>query len=245
MKLMLPDGNTDFNGAGAMLLVDKPLEWTSLDVVKKIKSLFHIKTAGHAGTLDPKASGLLIICTGRKTKNIEEFVGLEKHYEGSFQLGVRTASFDSETDATEVKSVEGITPVSISVAMRAFVGKQSQIPPMYSAAKMGGKPLYKYARSGKTVPRMAKDVEIQFFEPVRIEIPVVEFRVACSKGTYVRSLVDDVGQKLGCGAYLTSLRRTCIGEYRVEDAATVEELTTLARELRIKRFSKYEAGVPA
>ena len=242
---MLLKDSWDFNGRGEMLMVDKPLDWTSLDVVKKMRSLFHIKTAGHAGTLDPKASGLLIICTGSSTKTIDNFVGLDKNYEGTLQLGIRTPSFDSETEVTEKKDFSNITPERICEAMAGFVGKQTQIPPMYSAAKYGGKPLYRYARSGKTVTRTPKDIEIKTFTADRIQSPMVEFRVICSKGTYIRSLVDDLGQKLGCGACLMSLRRTRVGEYRVEDAATIGELTDLAERLRAKRFSRHEASVPA
>ncbi|HLF20016.1 MAG TPA: tRNA pseudouridine(55) synthase TruB, partial [Bacteroidota bacterium] len=195
----------DFNGKGELLTVDKPLEWTSLDVVKKIRSMFNISRAGHAGTLDPKATGLLIICTGQKTKSIAEFVGLEKEYMGVFRLGIRTPSFDSETEITERKDASGVTADYLRESMESFVGKQTQVPPMFSAAKYGGKPLYKYARKGKTVERSPKDIEIKLFTPVVTELPNVEFRVVCSKGTYIRSLVDDLGQKLGCGACLLSL----------------------------------------
>ncbi|MBI4428050.1 MAG: tRNA pseudouridine(55) synthase TruB [Ignavibacteriales bacterium] len=242
---MLLKKNWDFNGSGEMILVDKPLDWTSMDVVKKVRSLFHVNRAGHAGTLDPKAGGLLIVCTGPMTKRIEEFMGLAKEYEGTLQLGIQTPSFDVETEVTERKDVSELKPEDVRLVMTAFVGRQRQTPPMYSAAKFGGKPLYKYARRGRVVERAPRDIEIRQFEPVRIEIPVIEFRAACSKGTYVRSLVNDLGQKLGCGACLTSLRRTRIGEYRVGDAATIEELVALAQRLRTQQFSRYEAGVPA
>lgn len=235
----------DFNGKGELLMVDKPLEWTSLDVVKKIRSLFHITRAGHAGTLDPKATGLLIICTGQLTKSIDGFVGLEKEYEGVFQVGIRTPSFDSETKITERKDTSGITPERIRETMKGFVGKQTQIPPMYSAAKFGGKPLYKYARKGKTVERAPKDVDIKLFIPVRFQIPFVEFHVVCSKGTYIRSLVDDLGQTLGCGACLMSLRRTRVGDFHIEDATNIAQLTDLAALLRKRRFSTHEIGVSA
>ncbi|MBI3005564.1 MAG: tRNA pseudouridine(55) synthase TruB [Ignavibacteriales bacterium] len=237
--------NWDFNGAGELLLVDKPLEWTSMDVVKKVRSLFHVKTAGHAGTLDPKASGLLILCTGPLTKSIDKFVGLDKEYEGTLQLGIRTPSFDSETEVTEERDFLDVTDEKIRSAMADFVGKQSQIPPMYSAAKFGGKPLYKYARRGTTVVREPRNIEITDFTVVRIDLPRVEFRVACSKGTYIRSLVDDIGQKLGCGACLMSLRRTRIGNYYVGDASTIEALVALAEKVRPKLFSRHETSVPA
>ena len=245
MKPAVLKDRWDFNGQGEVLMVDKPLEWTSFDVVNKIRSMFHITKAGHAGTLDPKATGLLIICTGRLTKSIEGFVGLDKQYEGTFQLGIRTPSFDSETEITERKDISDITPARICEVMESFVGKQTQVPPMYSAAKFGGKPLYKYARRGKTVHREPKDIEIRVFVPERMLVPVIEFRAVCSKGTYIRSLVDDLGQKLGCGASLLSLRRTRVGNYRIEDASTIEQLASLAAQLRAKQFFTHEACVPS
>lgn len=209
---------------GEILLIDKPLEWTSFDVVKRIRWSFNITKAGHAGTLDPRATGLLIVCTGKKTKEIDRFVGLEKEYIGTFELGVRTPSFDSETEVVERHAYGNITVEQLQDAVRSFLGKSFQTPPMYSAVKHRGKPLYKYARRGKSVEREAKEIEVMEFEISGFTFPIVDFRVVCSKGTYVRSLVDDLGQKLGCGATLRSLRRTRIGSYDVRDAMTVEQL---------------------
>ena len=234
----------DFNGRGEILLVDKPLGWTSLDVVKKVRSLFHISRAGHTGTLDPRATGLLIVCTGAQTKNIDSFMQLEKEYTGSFELGIRTPSFDLETDIVERKAVK-VSADQIVEAMTTFVGKQLQVPPMYSAAKYAGKPLYTYARRGKTVTRTAKEIEIKSFSATRIQMPVVDFRVVSSKGAYIRSLIDDLGQRLGCGACLVALRRTRIGDYSIESAATVDELTRLAISSTVEQNRKHEVGVSA
>lgn len=226
---MIPiwSGTGQLGAEGNVLLVDKPLGWTSFDVVNKIRMLFHIKKVGHAGTLDPSASGLLIVCTGRQTKNLASFVGMEKTYAGSFELGICTPSFDAETRVSERKSFDAITEGQIREAMAKFVGWQLQVPPMYSAVKYKGKPLYKLARKGKTVQRKPKEVEVMQFEVTRFSPPAVAFKVICSKGTYVRSLVNDLGNELGCGASLTSLRRTQIGPYRVEDAMTMEHVTSM------------------
>lgn len=222
----------DFNGAGEMLLVDKPLDWTSFHVVKKVRFLFQASKVGHAGTLDPKATGLLIVCTGKKTKTFDQFVGLEKEYIGTFELGIRTPSYDTETEIIERKDFSGVTLDQLKEAASRFVGKQLQKPPMYSAAKYNGKPLYKFARKGRTVERQAKEIEITQFEIVSFALPMVEFRVVCSKGTYIRSLVDDLGQVLNCGAVLKSLRRTRIGGFHVNDALSIEELERLCDRVR-------------
>lgn len=209
---------------GEILLIDKPLDWTSFDVVKRIRWTFGVKKAGHAGTLDPKATGLLIVCTGKKTKEIDRFVGLEKEYRGTMELGVRTPSHDSETEVVERREIQGVTLETLQSVAGEFVGKQLQTPPMYSAVKLRGKPLYKYARRGKSVEREPKEIEIVEFEVTKFEPPFAEFRVVCSKGTYIRSLVDDLGQRLGCGSTLRSLRRLRIGPYHVDRALTIEEL---------------------
>jgi tRNA pseudouridine55 synthase len=214
---------------GEILLLDKPLDWTSFDVVKRVRWTFNVAKVGHAGTLDPKATGLLIVCTGRKTKTIDSFMGLEKEYEGTMELGVRTPSFDSETEVTERRPYEGVGREEIERVVSGFVGKQLQTPPMYSANKHHGRPLYKLARKGKVVDRAPKVVDVMGFDILHVENPVVQFRVVCSKGTYVRSLVDDVGTKLGCGATLRSLRRTRIGGFHVRDAVTIEELENARR----------------
>lgn len=209
---------------GELLLVDKPKGWTSFDVVNKIRRLFRVKRIGHAGTLDPMATGLLLICSGRKTKELSQYAGLEKEYEAEMVLGARTSSFDAETPVIEQHSTDDVTGEQIRSVMEATVGFQTQLPPMWSAAKVAGKRLYTYARKGEVVERRPREICVRSLVPTRISMPVVQFTVVCSKGTYVRGLVDDMGSKLGCGAYLSGLKRTRIGEYRLENATTVDEL---------------------
>jgi tRNA pseudouridine55 synthase len=235
----------DFEDAGEFLLVDKPLDWSSFDAVKKIKVLFKVRRVGHAGTLDPKATGLLIVCTGRKTKTLDSFQLEEKEYSGSFEMGARTASFDSETQVFETREFAGISQEIMEQAITKFTGKIWQTPPMYSAAKFDGKPLYRYARKGKSVERPAKEIEIIDFRITKFSPPIVEFIVVCSKGTYIRTLVEDLGIELGCGCTLRSLRRTRIGSYRVEDAMSIEDLITLRQTLESRRPEQYEVSQPA
>lgn len=224
---MLPDRELRI-AEGEMLLVDKPKGWTSFDVVNKIRHLFDVRRVGHAGSLDPMATGLLIVCTGKSTKEIDRYMGLEKEYEGDMLLGGRTESYDAETPVVEQRSTEEITAERVRDVMGRFVGKQQQIPPMWSAVKVQGRPLYKYARRGVEVERRPREVEIVQLAPTRVAVPEVGFTVTCTKGTYVRTLVHDIGAALGCGAYLTSLRRTRIGPYRLEEAATLDELARVA-----------------
>jgi len=214
----------DFDGVGETLLVDKPLDWSSFDVIRYIKKKYNIKKIGHAGTLDPKATGLLIICTGKKTKAVNSYVGLEKEYRGVMELGIRTDSFDSEGKVVERRPYDCVTEQQIWDVQPQFVGKIMQIPPMYSAVKFRGKPLYKLARKGRTVERQSKEIEVSQFEIVGINKPMIEFRVVCSKGTYIRALVEDFGLALGCGATLRGLRRTRIGHHDVADAVSIANL---------------------
>ena len=210
---------------GTMFLIDKPLAWTSFDVVHRLRQTLGIAKAGHAGTLDPRATGLLIICTGRQTKRIQDFADLDKEYTGTFELGIRTPSFDLETPISQRTEMSGVTLEALEEIARGFIGKQLQTPPMFSAVKHHGKPLYKYARKGKTLERKAKDIEIMEFSILSYTPPSVSFRIRCSKGTYIRALVNDVGEILVCGAVLTELRRTRIGSFRVQDALTIEEFS--------------------
>lgn len=221
------------NGAGIVLLVDKPMDWTSFDVVAKIRSLFNLDRIGHAGTLDPRATGLLIVCTGKKTKAVSGFAELEKEYEGVMTLGKTTPSFDSETEVLEVRDIGEIHSSDVARVLTEFKGKQLQTPPMYSAVKRKGKPLYKYARKGRIVEREPKEIEIKEILLLDFQPPDVRFRVVCSKGTYIRSLVHDVGARLGCGAMLSELRRTRIGPYDVHDALTIGELAEFRKRLRL------------
>lgn len=236
MTTAAPERSMESTDNGEIILVDKPLEWTSFDVVKKVRSLFHVRRVGHAGSLDPKATGLLIVCTGKQTRNIQELVGMDKEYVGMMELGVTTPSFDSETEADSRKGCSGITETIVLDAASKFVGRQLQTPPMYSAAKYGGKPLYHYARKGRTVPRASKEIDVSDFTILRLDLPMVEFRVTCSKGTYIRSLVHDLGQVIGCGATLRMLRRTRIGIHTVDRALTPDELASLR--IQVKRTTE-------
>ena len=207
-----------------VLLVNKPLEWTSFDVVNKLRYVLRMKKIGHAGTLDPLATGLLIICTGKMTKRIEEFMGWEKEYTGTLIIGQTTPSHDLETEVSDPVDISAITPVRIHEVAAALTGDLEQIPPAHSAIKIGGKRAYKFARTGKEVKLQPRKVSVPVFEITRVALPEVDFRIVCSKGTYIRSLVRDFGQQLGVGAYLSALCRTRIGEYRLEDAQTIEQL---------------------
>ena len=212
---------------GEVLLLDKPLTWTSFDVVRKVKNALRIKKIGHAGTLDPLATGLLILCTGRKTKDIDQIQAQEKEYTGTFRLGETTPSFDLETAVDLVRPYAHLTDAEIMAATLPFMGTIQQTPPLFSAVKIDGQRAYEIARQGKEAEIKSKTVEIKTFELTRIALPEVDFRVVCSKGTYIRSLARDLGVALGCGAHLTRLVRTRIGEYRVEDAFSLEAIEAL------------------
>lgn len=233
---------TDFQ-AGQILLIDKPLDWTSFDVVNKLRNALKLKygkiKVGHAGTLDPKATGLLLICTGKFTKTIDELQGLEKEYTGTFFLGATTECYDTERPVNAVFPTEHITDELIHATARTFLGDQMQMPPAHSAIKIDGKTAYNLARKGKTVELKARPVQISAFEITRIDMPYVDFRVQCSKGTYIRSLAHDFGQRLNSGAYLSALRRTAIGHYRVEDATDLE---TLVHYIRSSEKPEIHAG---
>ena len=217
---------------GEILLVDKPIDWTSFDVVARVRSMFSIKKIGHAGTLDPKATGLLILCTGKMTKSMIEFQNLRKEYTGIIELGATTKSFDSETEVTETKEIKGITSMQIEDVLKTFVGIHQQLPPMFSAIKKNGRRLYKDARKGREIERESRTVHIYEFEMTSFDLPYIQFRVVCSKGTYIRSLANDTGRKLGCGAYLKELRRTKIGEYSVDRAMKMDQLHLMHHKLQ-------------
>lgn len=207
---------------GAVILVDKPYRWTSFDVVNKLRRPVNAKF-GHAGTLDPLATGLLICCTGSFTKKISEYQMLPKEYTGIIHLGAVTASYDLEQEPEDFKSFEHLSSEEILAATQAFIGDIVQIPPAHSAIKKEGKRAYELARAGKEVELKARPITIGSFEITHISLPEVHFKVTCSTGTYIRSLAHDFGQALGCGAYLQALRRTKIGNYKVEDADSPEE----------------------
>ena len=208
--------------AGQVILIDKPLNWTSFDVVRKIRAVIKIKKVGHAGTLDPLATGLLIVCTGKFTKKINEYMGMEKEYTGTFTLGAVTPTYDLESEPVAVKDISGISEEQMQNATAFFKGEIQQVPPIHSAIKQGGKPVYLMARKGIDVQLEPRTVTIKNFTIEKIELPVVYFKVICSTGTYIRSLAHDYGRQLGCGAYLSSLRRTRIGEYDASEAQSIE-----------------------
>jgi tRNA pseudouridine55 synthase len=211
---------------GKSLLIDKPLHWTSFDVVRKLRSILQIKKIGHAGTLDPLATGLLIVCTGKFTKKINEFMAAEKEYTGSITIGAVTPTYDLESEPEQHKDYSFVTAVLLQTATQQFVGAIEQRPPIYSAIKKDGLALYELARRGVEVELKPRPVTIQSFELTNIDLPVVHFKVICSTGTYIRSLANDFGAVLGCGAYLSSLRRTRIGAFAVTDAVAMGNLET-------------------
>lgn len=214
---------------GQILLIDKPLNWTSFQAVNKlrwaIRQTFNIKKikVGHAGTLDPLATGLLVICTGKMTKQINIFQGQEKEYTGTFVLGSTTPSFDLETEVDETFPTDHISEALIHETTAQFIGKIEQFPPVFSAIKKDGKRLYEFARAGEDVEITSRSVEISEFEITEIKGLELQFRVVCSKGTYIRSLAQDFGKALNSGAHLSELRRTRIGDFSVEDGLTPED----------------------
>jgi tRNA pseudouridine55 synthase len=219
---------------GQLLLVNKPYKWTSFDVVGKIRNAFKpLKLkVGHAGTLDPLATGLLIICTGKMTKQIDSFQAEEKEYTGTMVLGAVTPTYDLESEPEQQFLTDHITTEQIYEACKQFIGDIQQYPPAHSAIKIDGERLYEKARRGEEVELRLRNVTISEFEITRIELPEVDFRVICSKGTYIRSLVNDFGKALNNGAYLSRLRRTRSGNFKVADAWEVMELVNMIRDLK-------------
>lgn len=222
---------------GQVLLIDKPLHWTSFQVVNKlryeIKKAFNLKKikVGHAGTLDPLATGLLVLCTGKMTKQIDTFQGQIKEYTGTLVLGSTTPSYDLETEIDKTYPTEHITPELISETTKQFIGDIQQVPPVFSALKQDGKRLYQFARAGEQVEIKSRQVRIHAFEITKIDALNVDFRIVCSKGTYIRSLAHDFGKTLQSGAHLSALRRTKIGSFNVDGAQTIEKfLKTLFSE---------------
>lgn len=218
--------------AGALLLVNKPKTWTSFDVVNKIryklKRVLGVKKikVGHSGTLDPMATGLLIICTGKFTKKLNELQGLTKSYSGTIKLGATTPSYDAEEKEDQIFPTSHITPELIEFTRRQFVGTIEQIPPMFSAIKVDGQPLYNKARKGEMIEVKPRAVEISDFTITHVNMPFIDFEVSCSKGTYIRSLAYDFGKALDSGGYLTELKRTAVGEYQLKEAWNLDDLIT-------------------
>lgn len=213
--------------SGQVILIDKPVNWTSFDVVAKLRRLIKVKKVGHAGTLDPLATGLLIVCTGKKTKEISNYQEQRKKYSGIITLGKSSPSMDLATDITEKSVPENLTEEKIFEVRNKFLGKIEQVPPMFSAIKHKGKALYKLARKGKEVEREPRQVEIYSFDITKIELPDIHFEIACSKGTYIRVIANDFGNELGCGGILSLLRRTEIGDYKVDDAYSMNEFSSM------------------
>lgn len=215
--------------SGEVLLFDKPYGWSSFDVVNKVRNFIRREMGmpklkiGHAGTLDPLATGLLILCTGAFTKRIEEFQASEKEYTGTFTIGATTPSFDLEKEIDQEYDYSHVTNEMILAAAKKFTGTFDQVPPVFSAVKINGRRAYKYARNKEDVVIQSKTITISEFEVTRIELPEVDFRIVCSKGTYIRALARDFGQELDCGAHLTVLRRTRIGDFSVAEANSIED----------------------
>ena len=217
---------------GQVLLINKPLEWTSFDVVRKIRSAIKIKKVGHAGTLDPLATGMLILCTGKFTKRINEYMAQEKEYTGTFTLGATTPTYDLESEPQDLKDYSAITPEQLQTIAQQFTGEIMQVPPMHSAIKKDGKRVYELARQGITIELEPRKITIKEFEFTAIELPVLHFRVVCTTGTYIRSLANDVGKAAGCGAYLSSLCRTRIGGFTLDKSMTMEQALEWVKEMK-------------
>ena len=216
-----PPKHDPFDG---ILLVDKPTGWTSHDVVAHVRGRFRLRKVGHGGTLDPMATGLLILLLGRGTKLSERIMGTDKEYEGTLRLGIRTDSQDADGEVVEERDPSAVTEEQLRAEFRKRVGDQMQTPPMVSAIKQKGVPLYKLARKGKEVERTARLIHLYRFDLLEFTPPDARFRMKCTKGTYVRTLCDDIGEALGCGAHLSSLRRTAIGNLHVDHAQSLEDL---------------------
>lgn len=220
---------TDYHGQGQVLLVDKPIGHSSFYVVKRLRSAISKASGkrkvkvGHAGTLDPLATGLLILCTGSKTKTISDFQGMDKVYTGEIRIGCTTPSLDAETEVIDPVAIDHLTKEDIEAARLSLTGTISQIPPLFSAVKIDGKRAYKLARKGSDARPEAREVEIKEFSVLEWKENLVSFRIACSKGTYIRSIARDFGIALGVGGYLTALRRESIGPYTVQQAKNLEE----------------------
>ncbi|MEQ9307657.1 MAG: tRNA pseudouridine(55) synthase TruB [Marinoscillum sp.] len=220
---------------GQILLIDKPLTWTSFDVVKKLRNALKVKKIGHAGTLDPLATGLLLIGTGKFTKKLNELQGLDKTYEGIITIGKTTPSFDLETDFDSEKPINHLTEQEIQEAAIKLTGPLAQVPPAHSAVRINGERAYKKARKNEEVKIDPRNIIIHSFEILAINGPDVQFRIACSKGTYIRSIARDFGELLGVGGHLKSLRRTKIGEFDVNNA---EELDNFVAKIRADEDSR-------
>jgi tRNA pseudouridine55 synthase len=217
----------DPNELEGVLLIDKPAGMTSHDVVDRVRHVLQMKRIGHAGTLDPMATGLLIILVGKATKLSQYLMSLDKEYEGTVRLGITTKTHDAEGEVAATRPVPALTEADLRAAMATFVGDQYQLPPMFSAKKQDGVPLYKLARKGKEVEREPRFIRVSSFELTRFALPDFDIRLRCSKGTYVRTLAHDLGEKLGCGAHLAALRRTATDRFHVAQAVPLDQFEAL------------------
>lgn len=227
-----------------ILLVDKPQGITSHDVVSKMRRVFHIKKVGHAGTLDPMATGLLLILIGKATKASQYLMSMDKEYTGTVRLGQITDSQDADGEMVEERPVPELTEGDVKAQMKTFIGDQYQTPPMFSAKKINGQKLYKLARQGKTVEREPRVIHISRFELTNFALPEVSFLVGTSKGAYVRTIAHDLGERLGCGGHLNVLRRTAVGQFRVEKSSTIDELESMAPSALRKKLIPVIQAVP-
>ena len=227
-----------------ILLVDKPQGITSHDVVSKMRRVFHIKKVGHAGTLDPMATGLLLILIGKATKASQYLMSMDKEYVGTVKLGVLTDSQDADGEITEERPVPALTEAKVKAEMKTFIGDQYQTPPMFSAKKINGQKLYKLARQGKTVEREPRVIHISRFDLMDFALPEFGFIVGTSKGAYVRTIAHDLGERLGCGGHLNKLCRTAVGQFRIEKASTIEELEAMAPSTLRKQLIPVIQAVP-
>ncbi|MCW5547630.1 MAG: tRNA pseudouridine(55) synthase TruB [Opitutaceae bacterium] len=228
-----------------VLLVDKPTDHTSHDVVARLRRKLQMKRIGHAGTLDPMATGLLIMLVGKATKISQYLISLDKEYEGTIELGKVTDSQDAQGQVMETKPVPPLTEPELRAAMQGFLGDQYQTPPMYSAIKIGGVPLYKSARKGEEVEREPRFIRVSAFDLTRFGLPTFDFRLRCSKGTYVRTIAHDLGQRLGCGANLAALRRTATDRFHVNQALTLDQIEALSLPEIDKRLIPVREAAPS
>ncbi|MDO8542745.1 MAG: tRNA pseudouridine(55) synthase TruB [Opitutaceae bacterium] len=228
-----------------ILLVDKPRDHTSHDVVARLRGKLKMKRVGHAGTLDPMATGLLIILVGKATRVSQYLISLDKEYEGTIELGKVTDTQDADGEVMETRPVPPLTQPQVEAAIKTFLGDQYQMPPMYSAIKIDGVPLYKSARKGEDVEREPRFIRVMSWEVTRFEPPHIDFRLQCTKGTYVRTLAHDLGQKLDCGAHLAALRRTATSKFHVSQALTLDQIQALSLPEIEKRLIAARDAVPS
>jgi tRNA pseudouridine55 synthase len=228
-----------------VLLVDKPRDHTSHDVIARLRGKLRMRKIGHAGTLDPMATGLLVVLVGRATRVSQYIISLDKEYEGTVELGRTTDSQDAEGQTMETRPVPALTEAEVRAAMQGFLGDQYQTPPMFSAIKIEGVPLYKRARKGEEVEREPRFIRVMSWDLLRFESPLIDFRLRCTKGTYVRTLAHDLGNRIGCGAHLRALRRTATDKFSVAQALTMEEIERLSIPDIEKRLIPVSQAVPS